>query len=103
MSKVLLRIFAQCMENYAQSGQAHWKPKGGQEFQLRLELDDFSYAKEKCLAVIDKLIEEQSNENLRFVVVHTEVIIHDPITLDEERFQTMLDESLKDTTAESSS
>jgi hypothetical protein len=84
--KTLLHIFTQVHENY----NGTWKPKSGFLFTLRVDLNDFMYAENECIKAINLLLEKQSNDHERFTYVSHELIFSEPMELDAELFETLL-------------
>jgi len=86
--KTLVRISTQYYENYAAHNsdwdgkKEGWKPKGGQEFNIYADSDDFFYGEEACIEAIKCLLKEKSNLYVRFEYVEHEIIFSEPIILE---------------------
>lgn len=95
--KVLVQITAQYYENYAYfEGGESWKPKGEQLFEMRVDDDYFLYNKEECVEAISKILEKQSNTACKFEYVSHELIFHEPVKIEEEHFESIIQDILKD-------
>lgn len=87
MEKTLVVITAQYYENYGYSdGSDFWKPKGGQEFHIYADSDDFFYGEQFCIQAIKEMLAEESNAFARYEYLSHELIFSDPIKLDSEKF-----------------
>ena len=65
MSSIL--VSAQYYENYSDSKNPYWKPKGGADFSFPVDSDLAIYAcKEDLKAALMKMVEEQGNEYSRY-------------------------------------
>lgn len=94
--KVLVQITAQCYENYSYfNGGESWKPKGGLIFEMRVDDDYFLYNKEECVEAIKKILEKQSNRAAKYEYVAHELIFHEPIKIEEEYFESIIQDILK--------
>jgi hypothetical protein len=90
MRDTICRITAQYEENYGDSVNPHWKPKGGVEFTLNVDADDFMYSEEICVMAIKKLLTEaESNNCCRYTYVSHELIFSS-IKMDDELFENTL-------------
>ena len=97
--KTQVRISAQYYENYAahdlnwDGKKEGWKPKGGQEFIIYADSDDFFYGSEACVEAIKALLKEQSNLYARYEYIEHELIFSESITLEgfEEKLSQILE------------
>ncbi len=86
--KTLVTITAQYYENYASHDldwdgkKEAWKAKGGQEFQIYADSDDFFYGEESCVEAIKCLLKEVSNPCHKYEYVSHELIFSEPIPLE---------------------
>ncbi len=78
MKDTLVRITAQMYENYGSAEAPYWKPKGGQEFHLRADSDDFFYGKETCEKAIDKILASRSGDYYRYERLDYELVFLEP-------------------------
>lgn len=85
--KTLCQITAQYYENYSDSETPHWKPKGGQQFDVMVDADDFMYASDTCIEVIQDLLAKQSDSHGKYEYLSYELIFFRPIVLDEKEFE----------------
>ena len=90
--KTLCQITAQYYENYSESETPHWKPKGGQVFNLMVDADDFMYSEEVCIETIKDLLESYSDNHSRFEYVSHELIFCTPIIIPESAFELLFTE-----------
>jgi hypothetical protein len=93
MNNTLVRVLTQY---YDENG----KPKGGQEFNLRVDADYFMYTKEAAIEAIKKLIlnfEKVSNYAGRHEYIDHELIFHESIELDSENFEKEIQKVLEKT------
>lgn len=81
MKNTLIRITAQVWENYGSEETPYWKAKGGQEFNLMADSDDFFYGEEMCLKAIDKILLTRSNSHYRYERLDHEIIFGEPRTI----------------------
>lgn len=96
MEKTLCKITSQYYENYGDSKNPHWKPKGGQIFNLMVDADFFLYGSEYCIEVIQDLLAKQSDWYSKYEYLDYELIFSTPIDLDGDEFQTLLDAKLEE-------
>lgn len=94
--KVLVQISAQYYENYAYfNGGQSWKPKGEQQFEMRVDDDYFLYHKEECIEAISKILQKQSNAACKFEYVSHDLIFHESVKIEEEDFESEIQDILK--------
>lgn len=89
--KTLVRIESQYYENYGSAEAPHWKPKGGQEFSIRIDSDILFYNKEGAETVIALMLERWSNEYARYELISMEPIFCEPIELGTDIFNALYD------------
>ena len=78
MKDTLVRITAQIHENYGSAEAPYWKAKGGQEFYLRADADDFFYGEETCKKAIDKILTDRSDDRYRYTRLDHELVFLEP-------------------------
>jgi hypothetical protein len=88
--KTLCQITAQYYENYGDSKNPHWKPKGGQIFNVMVDADDFMYASDSCIEAIQELLAKQSDWYSKYEYLDYELIFATPMILDENEFESSL-------------
>ena len=86
MDNTLVRISAQYYENYGSVEAPYWKPKGGQEFSLRVDSDLFLYADEECEKALRLLVESKSNDYARYEYLDHDLVFSEPVPLPTEDF-----------------
>jgi hypothetical protein len=96
MNDTLVRITAQVFENYGSAEAPHWKAKGGQEFSLMADSDDFFYGKEACELSIDKILALRSNDYYRYERVDHELVFCTPVVISSEEFNSTLNKVVKE-------
>ena len=91
--KTLVNIYAQMEENYGAhtwDGQGecpqHWKKKGGKIFQVNLNVDYLMYDEERSINAFKRLLQDESNEGYRYTYTEHEIVWHEPIVLNDEKF-----------------
>jgi len=90
MRDTICRITAQCEWNNGDSVNPHWKPKGGVEFTLMVDADDFLYSKEICIMAIKMLLSDaESNNCCRYTYVSHELVFSS-IKMDDDLFENTL-------------
>ncbi len=93
--ETLVRITAQYFENYGTGANPHWKPKGGQEFSIRIDSDILFYNKEGVESVVAHMLDDRSNEYVRYELVDMEPVFSEPIMLDKDIFNALYDAQLE--------
>ena len=91
MLETLVRIESQYYENYGSAEAPHWKPKGGQEFTVRIDSDILFYNKEGAESVIAHMLDDRSNEYVRYELISMEPVFYEPIALDVDIFNALYD------------
>ena len=91
--KTLVQITAQYFENYNffDGGTPHWKPKGGQVFNMYVDSDLFFYTEDMCVEAIKVMLEEQCDKLNKFEYISHELIFSEPIVLDNDKFESIFD------------
>ena len=75
MRDTICRIITQSEENYGDSHHPNWKKKGGVEFTLMVDGDDFLFGEEICIQTIKELLErEESNNCIKFTYISHELV-----------------------------
>lgn len=87
----LVRIEAQYYENYGSSEAPYWKPKGGQEFTIRIDSDILFYNKEGVASVLSHMLDDRSGDYIRYELLSFEPVFGEPIALDSNMFNTLYD------------
>ena len=91
MLETLVRIESQYFENYGTAEAPHWKPKGGQEFTIRIDSDILFYNKEGAESVIAHMLDDRSNEYVRYELISMEPVFCEPIALNVDIFNALYD------------
>ena len=80
---ISILVSAQYYENYSDSKNPYWKPKGGADFSFPVDSDlaIFTY-KEDLKATLIKMVEEQGNEYSRYEYISHEFKFSDPIVVE---------------------
>lgn len=68
-----LTIHTQYYENYSDTATPHWKPKGGQVFEIENILGDMIMYCEDLKEVLTNLVATKSNEHVRYEYQEHEV------------------------------
>ena len=80
---ISILVSAQYYENYSDSKNPYWKPKGGADFSFPVDSDLAIYAcKEDLKNALMKMVEEQGNEYSRYEYISHEVKFSDPIVVE---------------------
>ena len=80
---ISILVSAQYYENYSDSKNPYWKPKGGADFSFPVDSDLVMYAyKEDLKNALMKMVEEQGNEYSRYEYISHEVKFSDPIVVE---------------------
>ena len=80
---ISILVSAQYYENYSDSKNPYWKPKGGADFSFPVDSDLAIYAcKEDLKAALMKMVEDQGNEYSRYEYISHEVKFSDPIVVE---------------------
>ena len=80
---ISILVSAQYYENYSDSKNPYWKPKGGADFSFPVDSDLAIYAcKEDLKAALMKMVEEQGNEYSRYEYISHEFKFSDPIVVE---------------------
>jgi hypothetical protein len=87
MRDTICQITAQYYENYSDSVNPHWKPKGSQLFTIMVDADDFMYSPEIAIQTIEELLFQESNSHCRFEYREHELIFSTPHTLSSDKFE----------------
>ena len=74
-------INAQYHENYSDTDTPHWKPKGGQEFQIVVNSDVLMYSNDLVKHLME-IVSAQSDEHNKYSYLEHEVEFIKPIVLD---------------------
>jgi hypothetical protein len=99
MLETLVRIDSQYYENYGSAEAPYWKPKGGQEFTIRIDSDILFYNKEGVESVLAHMLDRLSGDYIRYELLSFEPVFSEPKELDPALFNALYDahcESLKD-------
>jgi len=80
---ISILVSAQYYENYSDSKNPYWKPKGGADFSFPVDSDLAIYAcKEDLKNTLMKMVEEQGNEYSRYEYISHEFKFSDPIVVE---------------------
>jgi hypothetical protein len=80
---ISILVSAQYYENYSDSKNPYWKPKGGADFSFPVDSDLAIYAcKEDLKNALMKMVDEQGNEYSRYEYISHEVKFSDPIVVE---------------------
>jgi len=80
---ISILVSAQYYENYSDSKNPYWKPKGGADFSFPVDSDLAIYAcKEDLKAALMKMVEDQGNEYSRYEYISHEFKFSDPIVVE---------------------
>jgi hypothetical protein len=80
---ISILVSAQYYENYSDSKNPYWKPKGGADFSFPVDSDLAIYAcKEDLKNALMKMVEEQGNEYSRYEYISHEIKFSDPIVVE---------------------
>jgi hypothetical protein len=80
---ISILVSAQYYENYSDSKNPYWKPKGGVDFSFPVDSDLVMYAyKEDLKNALIKMVEEQSNDYSRYEYIDHEVKLGKPIVVE---------------------
>jgi len=80
---ISILVSAQYYENYSDSKNPYWKPKGGADFSFPVDSDLAIYAyKEDLKNALIKMVEAQSNEYSRYEYISHEFKFSDPIVVE---------------------
>lgn len=79
---------------YVKQGK-YWKPKGGAQFILEVDTENFFIDEEESEKVIQKLLKAQSTKEKKFTYVSSELFFHAPIELDAKQYNDLLEKKLK--------
>jgi hypothetical protein len=80
---ISILVSAQYYENYSDSKNPYWKPKGGVDFSFPVDSDLVMYAyKEDLKNALIKMVEEQSNDYSRYEYIDHEVKFGKPIVVE---------------------
>ena len=79
---ISILVSAQYYENYSDSKNPYWKPKGGADFSFPVDSDLAIYAcKDDLKASLMKMVEDQGNEYSRYEYISHEFKFSDPIVV----------------------
>jgi hypothetical protein len=80
---ISILVSAQYYENYSDSKNPYWKPKGGADFSFPVDSDLAIYAcKEDLKNALMKMVEEQGNGYSRYEYISHEFKFSDPIVVE---------------------
>ena len=80
---ISILVSAQYYENYSDSKNPYWKPKGGVDFSFPVDSDLVLYAyKEDLKDALIKMVEAQSNEYSLYEYISHEFKFSDPIVVE---------------------
>jgi hypothetical protein len=80
---ISILVSAQYYENYSDSKNPYWKPKGGADFSFPVDSDLVMWIyKEDLKIVLMKMVEEQGNEYSRYEYISHEFKFSDPIVVE---------------------
>ena len=80
---ISILVSAQYYENYSDSKNPYWKPKGGVDFSFPVDSDLVMYAyKEDLKDALIKMVEAQSNEYSLYEYISHEVKFGKPIVVE---------------------
>ena len=80
---ISILVSAQYYENYSDSKNPYWKPKGGADFSFPVDSELVMYLYEENLRkALIKMVEEQSNEYSRYEYIDHEVKFGKPIVVE---------------------
>ena len=80
---ISILVSAQYYENYSDSKNPYWKPKGGADFSFPVDSDLAIYAcKEDLKNALIKMVESQSNEYSLYEYISHEFKFSDPIVVE---------------------
>jgi len=80
---ISILVSAQYYENYSDTKNPYWKPKGGADFSFPIDSDLVMYAyKEELREALIKMVEEQGNEYSRYEYIDHEVKFSAPIVVE---------------------
>jgi hypothetical protein len=80
---ISILVSAQYYENYSDSKNPYWKPKGGADFSFPVDSDLAIYAyKEDLKNALMKMVEEQGNEYSLYEYISHEFKFSDPIVVE---------------------
>jgi hypothetical protein len=80
---ISILVSAQYYENYSDSKNPYWKPKGGADFSFPVDSDLAIYAyKEDLKNALIKMVEAQGNEYSRYEYISHEFKFSDPIVVE---------------------
>jgi hypothetical protein len=80
---ISILVSAQYYENYSDSKNPYWKPKGGVDFSFPVDSDLVMWIyKEDLKIALMKMVEDQSNEYSRYEYISHEVKFSKPIVVE---------------------
>ena len=80
---ISILVSAQYYENYSDSKNPYWKPKGGVDFSFPVDSDLVMWIyKEDLKIALMKMVEDQSNEYSRYEYISHEVKFGKPIVVE---------------------
>jgi hypothetical protein len=80
---ISILVSAQYYENYSDSKNPYWKPKGGVDFSFPVDSDLVMWIyKEDLKIALMKMVEDQSNEYSRYEYIDHEVKFSKPIVVE---------------------
>jgi len=86
MRDTICQITAQYYENYSDSVNPNWKPKGSQLFTIMVDANDFMYCREVAIQTIEELLFKESDSHCRFEYREHELIFSTPHMLSSDKF-----------------
>ena len=90
----ILSIQTQYYENYGDSINPYWKPKGGQLFEIMVDCDDV-YDQDVTKDAIVEILKSQNNSHEKFEFLSYELIFNKPIQLSSSEFEGIAIEKAK--------
>ena len=80
---ISILVSAQYYENYSDSKNPYWKPKGGVDFSFPVDSDLVMWIyKEDLKIALMKMVEDQSNEHSLYEYISHEFKFSDPIVVE---------------------
>lgn len=102
MQDSILSIQTQYYENYGDSINPHWKPKGGQLFEIMVDSMDM-YDQDVAKEAIVEILKSQNNSHEKFEFLSYELIFSKPIQLSPSEFEQIVIDKSKEKYQQSSS
>jgi hypothetical protein len=89
MQDTILSIQTQYYENYGDSVNPRWKPKGGQLFEIMVDSDDM-YDQDVAKEAIIEILKGQNSSHEKFEFLSYELIFSNPIKLSSSEFENLI-------------